>query len=165
MPNIVDLPEFRVMLDYWAKRGFASIGFSGSPNGMTPGQESALVAVLQAIRDTVGVYQFHHCGSKGGDETAHFLAIDFNAFVVVHPHLGAVYRVRSIVGHDTRVAWPALRATQDMVNEVSLAIAAPSMGAELLNIHTWDLVKLAKAKPIACITIAPETRMGGKGKF
>lgn len=173
--HITDTSEFRRMIEWWRKQGFASVGFAGSSNGLTPGQTAVLRAIFSAVRDTVGVFQFHHQSRFGGDQEAHYLALDYCAFVVVHPHAanrvsGAVLRRDTtydarLVGHDTRRPFPALQAAKDIVSEVSLVLVAPALGEEALAVSHWDLAQLARTKPIAVLTLAPEIRMRSSGKF
>lgn len=146
------------MVDWWARRGFGRIGFIGSPNGMTAGQAALVREIFLASKTYVPVMQFHHCDRVGADEEAHTIAVELKLVTVSHPHTAALYRAR-LMSNDVRPAWPALRATLDVVEETELIIAAPFPGAEAMMVDTWDMVFEARKRKKGVLIIAPEIRV------
>lgn len=159
--KLIDSPQMRTMFNYWKESRFASIGFVGTPQGLTRGQRAAINDIFREARSLVGVYQVHHCSRRGADEEAHYIAAEHKAVLVIHPHANSLYSVK-LSAHQRRPTWPSFLAARDLVNEVSLLLVAPAFGPENDNVHNWDVVEQARKKPIAVLTIIPEVVLYGK---
>lgn len=163
--NLIDTKEFREIESFWAHKGFASLGFSGSSMGMDSGQFRSLRDILRIAAGCVGVVQFHFVGRRGADEEAYHEARRVGCVTVMHPHADgqghmSLHISRTIIPHEKRVAWQPIKADEDIVRECSLILLAPALGPELDHIHTWDIGNLARRNRVAVATLAPAPRVG-----
>jgi len=120
------------------------IGFTGTRNGMSDAQKTALVALLKkyTTRDNVTVHEFHHGGCEGADLEAGAIASKLKYHIVIHPG-GATYLPKGIKAA-VKDPKPNLVRNQDIVNAVDLVIAAPRTSTEELRSGTWATIRYAK---------------------
>lgn len=153
---------FMALLGFWAKQGWAVIGFTGTRNGMTPGQVRSFTEVCGALRNAVPVWTLHHGDCLGADVEAHAIALDCGARIVLHPAAQSTtndQRAYCIGAHETKPVWPALLRNRDIVNESQLLVAAPFTVQEQLRSGTWSTIRYCRnnfAGVKSILTLEPE---------
>ena len=128
------------------------VGFTGTQNGLSSEQRSALVMTLL---DLTGRIEAHHGMCVGADHEFHDMVRDNykpdNRFIVGHPPRDKKQFVACEVD-DMRDEKPYRVRNRDIVNESEILVACPA-SAERARSGTWSTVRYARsmAKPIMII--------------
>jgi hypothetical protein len=138
------------------------LGFTGSSKLITHPQRAALQRLLTEAHMDEGFDTLHHGDAIHGDELAHNIWVNQpNARVHIHPPQNPIKRAycgrtnkNGLIIHKPK---PYLARNQDIVDAVSLLIAAPSSMTEQPFGGTWTTVRLGRVKRpyIPIITIFP----------
>ena len=97
-----------------------SFGFTGTRQGMTAEQKSALRNFLDG-----GVGEFHHGDCIGADSEAHDIADECGYGIILHPPTNYSERAwREVPRHMMRPERPYLDRNKDIVRETTWLIAA-----------------------------------------
>ena len=126
-----------------------SIGFTGTRQGMTAEQKSALRNLLDG-----GAGEFHHGDCIGADSEAHDIADECGYGIILHPPTNSSERAwREVPRHMMRPERPYLDHNKDIVRETASLIAAPAEPEEQLRSGTWSTVRFARklGKPVFLI--------------
>jgi hypothetical protein len=128
------------------------IGFTGTQDGMTDLQKSALRDLLDG-----GSGEFHHGDCIGADSEAHDIAILCGYTVVLHPPETPAKRAwRDVPQHLKRAQKPYLVRNKDIVTETASLIAAPADPVEELRSGTWSTVRFARLRGKPVFLILPD---------
>src|SRR6202048_424240 len=136
--------------EFWrAIDDLISFGFTGTRQGMTAEQKSALRNFLDG-----GAGEFHHGNRIGADSEAHDIADECGYGIILHPPSNHSERAwREVPGHMMRPEQPYLDRNKDIVRETAWLIAAPAEPEEQLRSGTWSTVRFARklGKPVFLI--------------
>jgi hypothetical protein len=127
------------------------IGFTGTRQGMTAGQERVLRSLLTSHTGAV----LHHGDCIGADAQAHDVAVSLGLDVVIHPPLVETQRAWKKALH-VRKPRPYLERNKDIVRETEMVIATPAEAFEQLRSGTWSTVRFARKQGRAIWIIQPE---------
>lgn len=120
-------------IDWWW-----TVGFTGTQRGMSERQKEALEAILAAA------YELRHGDCVGGDKEAHEIARRLGLRVVIHPPSDP--KKRAFCDGDVILPpKPYLVRNHDIVEAVSVLIAAPRIDEEELRSGTWATVRYARS--------------------
>jgi hypothetical protein len=98
-----------------------SFGFTGTRQGMTGEQKSALRTFLDGSAG-----EFHHGDCIGADSEAHDIADEFGYGIILHPPTNYSERAwRQVPRHMMRPERQYLDRNKDIVRETASLIAAP----------------------------------------
>ena len=114
------------------------IGFTGTRQGMTERQKSAVRDLLASYAGTI----LHHGDAIGADAEAHDIALALGCAIVIHPPAIATERAFK-TAVEVRAAKPYLVRNKHIVRETALLIAAPAEPVEQLRSGTWSTVRFA----------------------
>ncbi len=127
------------------------LGFTGSQNGLTPAQDSALMSLIVALKPTslhqgccVGAdhqvtafFAFYvRLREKGGDRPR---IIGYPSNIVAKTSLPAI-----TLCDEVRPAKPPLERNRDIVNDSRKLIACPRLASEELRSGTWATIRFAR---------------------
>jgi hypothetical protein len=129
-----------------------SIGFTGTRQGMTEAQKSALRALLDG-----GAGEFHHGDCIGADSQAHDIANEYGYRIILHPPTNSSQRAwREVPKHMERPKKPYLDRNKDIVRETASLVAAPAEPEEQLRSGTWSTVRFARKQGKPVFLILPD---------
>lgn len=114
------------------------IGFTGTKQGMTKGQESELQKLLPKER-----FEFHHGDCIGADTQAHKIAQ--NAVIFIHPPKNPRFRGFN-KSENILPEKDYLERNKDIVDATDYLIAAPKTRTEELRSGTWATIRYALKK-------------------
>lgn len=144
-------------LDAAAQEHFASIGFTGTREGLTQLQHSALVAWFSARPRGI----LHHGDCVGADASVHETALYHGWRIEAHPGLVGrrAYSMGCAKVHPPR---PNLDRNSDIVEASEELLACP-LDAEKLRSGTWATVRRARRRkmkitifwPNGSVTVEP----------
>lgn len=125
----------------------ASVGFTGTQNGMSDQQKIALKQFLEEYCN-----EFHHGDCIGADEEAHQIALMIGIpRIVIHPPIHVSKRAycyhKYSHEHSFVVQLPPkdyLDRNHDIVNDTMGLIAAPKSDQEELRSGTWATVRYSR---------------------
>jgi hypothetical protein len=118
------------------------IGFTGTRNGMTYRQKTALRTILWSIGGEGN--EFHHGDCIGADAEADRIARGPGMHIVIHPPTDSKARAYCGLDGDTvNPEFPYLERNRRIVDSTSLLIAAPE-GPESVRSGTWSTVRYAR---------------------
>ena len=132
------------------------IGFSGTREGMTPGQKGQVRSILTMLV----VSEAHHGDCIGADEDFHLLVREvsitqgFIAPIVIHPPDVKRYRA-NIVGDESWVEKPYLTRNKDIVECSEFLIATPK-GKQRTRSGTWSTVRYAHFMKRPMLIVYPD---------
>ncbi len=126
------------------------IGFTGTRKGMTCSQKKALRVLFNDVSSPV----FHHGDCVGADADAHAIASKYNAAITIHPPTSAAYRAWCRSG-TMRPSKPYIQRNHDIVDAVSILIAAPASLTEEQRSGTWATVRYARFTKTPVIILDP----------
>jgi hypothetical protein len=130
----------------------ASIGFTGTQQGMTEEQKKSLRALLDG-----GVGELHHGDCIGADAEAHDIADECGYAIILHPPANYSKRAwREVPKHMARPEKAYLDRNKDIVLETTALIAAPAEPEEQLRSGTWSTVRFAKKQGKPVFVILPD---------
>lgn len=137
------------------------VGFTGTSNGMTPGQKIAFLELLNDLSsEASSPPMFHHGCAVGADLDAATLAKDVGWWVIGHPCRCPQTRiVRSnwtIMDDETRSPHPFLARNRHIVSNTDLLIACPSTKAEVKRSGTWSTIRYARSESKDLYIIWPD---------
>lgn len=140
------------MSDLYSEEEDRIIGFTGTRNGLTPPQATALW-------DWMATYPqgaLHHGDCVGADVSAHDAARHFGWWIEVHPGIGPA-RLRAFCsGYNAlHPAKPNLERNTDIVASAEELVACPE-GPETRRSGTWSTVRKARVKGIPRTIIWPD---------
>jgi len=132
------------------------IGFTGTREGMTVAQRSAL-------RQLITECYFHHGDCIGADAQAQEIALRSKCKVIIHPPDKAALRAYCKGWTNRCQPLPYLLRNEAIVECTELLIAAPESDSEVLRSGTWATIRYArKWRMIICGTrIVQLLRDGG----
>lgn len=116
------------------------MGFTGSRDGLTIVQSGMLLELLAHLQPD----EFHHGDCVGADEAAHYLALQREIFVVIHPPL--IESSRAFCKGDNCLILPPqpyLVRNREIVDIAGYLIACPS-GPEKKRSGTWSTIRYAR---------------------
>lgn len=122
------------------------VGFTGTRRGMSEAQRRQLVAVLcQLYARRLPMAEFHHGDGDGADQEAAALAVG----EVGVPETG-------VIKHPPKAftAKELLARNREIVDCVSVLVAAPLHDKEELRSGTWATVRYARAKGIPVVMLS-----------
>jgi hypothetical protein len=125
------------------------IGFTGTRDGMTARQKSALRGLLTSHDGAI----LHHGDAVGADAEAHDIAVALGCTIVIHPP--TIERQRAFrSAAEIRAPRPYLDRNKDIVRDTKLLVAAPADAMEQLRSGTWSTVRYARrlGRPICLLT-------------
>jgi len=131
------------------------LGFTGTREGMSTAQHSALVKVLGILKPA----QVHHGACRGADDRFHglvysaVLARVLSCKIYAHPS-NLPKLTASCMGADVRCEpKPPLVRNKDIVHAVDVLLAAPLTDLEILRSGTWSTVRYARklGKPVCVL--------------
>jgi hypothetical protein len=129
-----------------------NIGFTGTRQGMTEAQRSALRGLLDG-----GAGEFHHGDCIGADSQAHDIASKCGYRIVLHPPTNPSERAwREAPGQRKRPEKPYLDRNKDIVRETVSLIAAPAEPEEQLLSGAWSTVRFARKMGRPVFLILPD---------
>ena len=133
------------------------IGFTGTRQGMTERQRSAVRDLLASYAGTI----LHHGDAIGADAEAHDIALALGCAIVIHPPAIATERAFK-TAVEIRAAKPYLVRNKHIVRETALLIAAPAEPVEQLRSGTWSTVRYAHPAGAASPSAEPLTPQLGR---
>ena len=133
------------------------VGFTGTRNGLTPGQKFELSEYLRYLKNQ-GFTHFRHGDCIGADSQAANLAKQMGYYLVAHPghphkdKNNTSYRAFTKFNDEVLEAKPFLTRDHDIVDLSQHMIATPN-GEEKLRSGTWATIRYAKkvGKPLRII--------------
>jgi hypothetical protein len=129
-----------------------SFGFTGTRQGMTAEQKSALRNLLDG-----GTGEFHHGDCIGADSEAHDIADECGYGIILHPPTNYSERAwREVPRHMMRPERPYLDRNRNIVRETASLIAAPAEPEEQLRSGTWSTVRFARKQGKPVFLILPD---------
>lgn len=128
------------------------IGFTGTRDGMTREQVSALNALLP-IADPSS--EFHHGDCLGADAEAHDIATGCGCRTVSHPPIKDALRAFK-KADEYRDPKSYFARNRDIVEETDYLIAAPKEFAEQVKGGTWYTVRFARENDKRVLIIRPD---------
>ena len=129
------------------ERTAMSIGFTGTQEGMTQAQASALFTFLAGLWTEGSA--FHHGKCVGADAQAHRLADILGFKIVLHPPLSGKKEAKCPIditcGDEIRERKDYLERNKDIVSETEVLIACPKEEyGEVIRSGTWSTVRAAR---------------------
>lgn len=123
------------------------VGFTGTREGLLPGQESALREYLGHIGVDVVL---HHGDCVGADAKAHQIAVDLGITqIIIHPPSESKLRARCGCrpDHGDQVLPPKsyLQRNHDIVDASEVLLACPKTRTEELRSGTWATIRYARS--------------------
>jgi hypothetical protein len=135
---------------------YSVVGFTGTKDGLTPPQLTALETLLAAIP---GARTLHHGDCVGADDAAHHLARRFGWRIVVHPPINQA----RACGHIGDLRLPPkdfLARNADIVaaaaEAAGLLVACPGQAEERLRSGTWATVRRGRRARIPVGLVLPD---------
>jgi hypothetical protein len=127
------------------------IGFTGTRKGMSLNQKIGLIDILSEF----GEFNFHHGACIGADIEADLIARNCYAKqIFIYPSNNLKTRVHCEEPGDIvyKEKSPLIR-DQDIVNSVSILIAAPKSNIEIIRSGTWTTIRYARKKNIEVVIL------------
>lgn len=128
------------------------IGFTGTRDGMTEAQTTALHALLP-VADIAS--EFHHGDCLGADAQAHDIATGHGCRTVSHPPIKDDLRAFK-KADEYRERKSYLARNREIVKETEFLIAAPKEFVEQDKGGTWYTVRFAREKGRRLCIIRPD---------
>ena len=137
------------------------IGFTGTRDGMT---EAQITALVKALVYAIEITEAHHGMCVGADAQFHEVIrkIDPGRMIKIvgHPASNFRYYNRAKVECDeVREARPSLDRNHDIVDACTYLIAAPKTALEMLRSGTWSTIRYAKKQKKGTFVIEPDGTM------
>lgn len=144
------------------------IGFTGTRQGMTPGQKEEFERIFLGICPT----EFHHGDCVGADADAHVIVlrhavrhnpeiaeIDELDYTEIHIHPPTEERLRAFKeGDRLHPARPYQERNMDIVLSCNTMIACPGGYEEELRSGTWATIRKARGQGRPVLVIWPDGR-------
>jgi hypothetical protein len=137
------------------------IGFTGTQNGMTPGQKARVAALLSEhyYANAENPYApnavFRHGDCIGADAEAAQIAKDLGYHIVSHPPDDR--RKRALFPSDETMApLPYLKRDRVIATSCDVLIAAPKTPDEQLRSGTWATVRYARKANCRIFVVPPD---------
>ncbi|MFP5263716.1 MAG: hypothetical protein ACLGJB_17690 [Blastocatellia bacterium] len=129
-----------------------SLGFIGTPDGMTDHQKDSLRKLIRKHKGT----EFHHCDGIGADAEAHVIHREFQGSRIV-VHVSENKETRALCdGDEIRESKDRYRYSwQNMVDACDLLIAAPNTKEKKGNSMSWTTVSYARQRGVPVIILEP----------
>lgn len=126
---------------------FNSVGFTGTRNGMTEQQKTA---VRSLIRLEVVSGEVHHGDCIGADEDFHNICYSENIPIFIHPPINESKRAFCEDAIEVYPAKEYLERNYDIVDCSEVLIATPIGYVEELRSGTWATIRYAReqSKPV-----------------
>jgi hypothetical protein len=134
------------------------IGFTGTSEGLTLEQESAVDARLWLFRESDKAKEFHHGLCIGADKQAHNIAFEMDYNIIGHPPSNT-YKMASIPKEQfTEIRQPKdfMARNLDIVLETDVLLVCPKEFTEQLRSGTWATYRRAKWNKKSRIIIFPD---------
>lgn len=116
------------------------IGFTGTREGMTDAQKSAVRQLLIDLKAT----ELHHGDCIGADDHADALAHELGLYVVIHPPVDEAHRAFCRYANETRGPKTHFARNRDIANETERMIATPRTMYEEARGGTWYTVNYSR---------------------
>jgi len=129
------------------------VGFTGTQVGMTEFQKATLknklIELIESVPNSLLVptypkIEFHHGDCVGSDEQAHYMALELNLRVIVHPPEDPKKRAFCRGAFEYKKEKPYLDRNHDIVDETDCLLATPKCEVEELRSGTWATYRYAK---------------------
>jgi len=131
------------------------IGFTGTQEGMTELQRSAVLSTLLSLKQGLDKEdEFHHGDCIGADAEAHDLAEMLGFKTVTHPPVKESKRAFKVADVILKSKDYLVR-NHDIVDACQTMIAAPKEKVEILRSGTWATVRYARKKNRRLFLIYP----------
>ena len=131
-----------------------TVGFTGTRDGLTEEQKTALTAVLDGFED----FDFYHGSCLGADYQAHQIALTRATSITALPGHGVngesplYFKAEGARIEDPL---PYLQRNRRIVDLTEVLIACPESDEERLRSGTWSTVRYARRKSKTLIMIYP----------
>lgn len=120
------------------------VGFTGSSDGLSPAQVSALTLVCQTIDQShPGKIIAHHGDCIEGDQTFHDIARSLGWWIVGHPPINS-YKRAFCQFDEVRALGEYLVRNKAIVSESVRMIACPKGLLEELRSGTWSTIRYTR---------------------
>jgi hypothetical protein len=140
------------------------VGFTGTRNGLTEAQRTALNAVLTVLYDLCGpAGELRHGDTVGADSEAHAIARKIGLRIVVHPPNADTYRA-FCQGDEVLAPTPYPTGNKQIVNASEVLIACPAGLVEETRSGTWSTVRFCRrqGKPVYLVMPDGAVRVEGR---
>jgi hypothetical protein len=118
------------------------IGFTGSREGLTDRQKTALREILSRSKESDSD-EFHHGDCIGADEEAYLIAEELDYRIICHPPTNP--RLRAFcASYEERPPKQYLKRNEDIVEEADIVVACPRQKVEVLRSGTWATIRRAR---------------------
>jgi len=130
----------------------ATIGFTGTGRGVTPGQKEELFEVLNTLYQN-GYRRFRHGDCVGADAQAARIAKDIGFYLICHPGhpkdpKETKYRAFTDFNNEIFEPKPFLERDCDIVDGSGVLVATPYQDYEVRRSGTWTTVRYARSKGV-----------------
>src|ERR1700694_4608966 len=144
--------KYAILLGRFGRRAMASIGFTGTQQGMTEEQKKSLRALLDG-----GAGELHHGDCIGADAEAHDIADECGYATILHPPTNYSKRAwREVPKHMARPEKAYFDRNKDIVLETAALIAAPAEPEEQLRPDSGPTVRFKKKQGKPVFVILPD---------
>lgn len=117
------------------------IGMTGSRDGITPEAMQSLTTFITTNLSEIN--EVHHGDCIGADKLFHYLCVQNNLKIVIHPP--KYNTMRAFCKSDTILpVKDYLERNHDIVNSCDVLLAFPASEEEVLRSGTWATIRYAK---------------------
>jgi len=131
------------------------IGFTGTRQGMTIAQHTALAKIMLCYYKMSGEFRWHHGVCVGSDKQCHDLAEVFDFKIWDHPPENTKFGADCKNFQEISTPKPYIARNHDIVDATDILIATPLQLNEITRSGTWATVRYAKAFGKRVVVIDP----------
>jgi len=135
------------------------LGITGSRYGFNENQFDNFYDIIEKLKLTFNIIEFHHGVCKGIDEQSHFIIRDLiiDCKIIGHsPENQSFISLKAFKDLDIKYhKYPYLIRNKNIVDKVDLLIAIPNTNDEIIRSGTWSTIRYAKKKNKKIIIIYP----------
>jgi hypothetical protein len=140
------------------------VGFTGTRNGLTDAQRTALNAVLTVLFDLCGPSgELRHGDAVGADSEAHAIARKIGLRIVIHPPTSGTFRA-FCPGDLVLTPTPYPNGNKHIVDAAEVLIACPPGQVEETRSGTWSTVRYCRKQGKPVYLVLPDGSVQVEGR-